>query len=133
VCYNPAILQIGAIHFDIENGKPLRFLNIFINLESSRQHGLVEEKRSLDWLAINIPDTLQKSRDSKITLPQALKTLTIWVNTCHQKNIGTLFGKARYESQVMVWGNGIAADNVWIHSAYKACGIERPWKYYNDM
>lgn len=37
-----------------------------------------------------------------------------------------------YGSDVAVWGNGAAFDNVVIRNAYKAVGLEAPWSFRND-
>jgi hypothetical protein len=34
--------------------------------------------------------------------------------------------------EVLLWGNGASFDNVLLGSAYDACRLPRPWKYYND-
>jgi hypothetical protein len=33
---------------------------------------------------------------------------------------------------VVVWGNGVLADNKWLLSAYDACGLTPEWKYSED-
>jgi len=34
--------------------------------------------------------------------------------------------------EILVWGNGATFDNVILSNAYAACGMERPWAYWND-
>jgi hypothetical protein len=31
-----------------------------------------------------------------------------------------------------IWGNGANFDNVILRNAYRACGLEAPWPYWND-
>jgi hypothetical protein len=31
-----------------------------------------------------------------------------------------------------VWGNGASFDNVLLQAAYEACGMDVPWKFWND-
>lgn len=33
----------------------------------------------------------------------------------------------------MVWGNGAMFDNSILGNSYKRCGLDVPWKFWNDM
>ncbi|TGO68774.1 hypothetical protein BOTNAR_0020g00480 [Botryotinia narcissicola] len=121
--HNPAIIQIGAIHFDIETGEVLKTFSVDINLESCIESGLITDSDTLQWLEKNIPDTL----------------FTTWLSSCHKSNqvsIKTNYPAARFDRtdlQVMVWAYGSTQDCRWMESAYKAADLRKPWMYYNDL
>ncbi|TGO30589.1 hypothetical protein BPAE_0004g00460 [Botrytis paeoniae] len=133
--HNPAIIQIGAIHFDIETGEVLKTFSIEINIESCIESGLVTDSDTLQWLEKSIPDTLSASQNSKVALQIALKRLTAWLSSCHKSNqvsINTNYPAARFDPtdlQVMIWAYGSTQDC----RAYKAADLRKPWMYYNDL
>lgn len=131
---NPAIIQLGAVYFDLETGESLAELDIPINLDDCVVAGLKTSAKGIVWLENNIAKCLERSRTSKTSLQQALQQFNKFV--AHAK-VHTRLQRASEGRQVwpqaMVWGNGALADNLWIRSAYHACGMERPWMYYNDM
>ncbi|TGO12131.1 hypothetical protein BTUL_0094g00460 [Botrytis tulipae] len=137
--HNPAIIQIGAIHFDIETGEVLKTFSIDINLESCIESGLITDSDTLQWLEKNVPDTLSASQNSKVALQIALKRLTTWLSSCHKSNqvsIKTNYPAARFDPtdlQVMIWAYGSTQDCRWMESAYKAADLRKPWMYYNDL
>jgi hypothetical protein len=131
---NPAIIEIGALYFDIDTGKELDYFSTPVSLESSIKHGLVTDDETENWLQRNIPRALQTSKTTSVTLPMALRNLSSFIETCSRAMKHELEEHSRFEdSQVMIWGNGATSDNVWIESAYRACKIEKPWLYYNNM
>ncbi|TVY84168.1 hypothetical protein LSUE1_G004046 [Lachnellula suecica] len=132
--YNPAIIEIAAIFFDPHTGEELDYFTTPVNLESSEKHGLVVQKDTVEiWLPKNIPETLQISKTTSITLPEALQKFSDFIANSHKATNKELMDRFCHEdSQVMIWGNGSASDNVWIDSAYTACNMTRPWKHYNN-
>lgn len=128
---NPALIEIAAIFFDIDTGKELRHFTTPDNFESSMEHDLVTDSDTENWLRRNVPETLQTSKATTVTLPKALQQLSEFIERCHGKT--KCESKAHEDSQVMIWGNGSTSDNVWIDSAYKACNVKKPWLFYNDM
>ncbi|KAG4034931.1 hypothetical protein MFRU_002g02800 [Monilinia fructicola] len=137
--HNPAIIQIGAIHFDIETGNHLKYFSTHINLESCIESGLITDSDTLQWLEKKIPDTLSASRNSKVALEFALKKLTTWLLSCHKatkSDITVKYPTAKYDStdlQLMIWAYGSTQDCRWMESAYKACDLKKPWMFYNDL
>jgi hypothetical protein len=133
---NPVIIELAAIHFDIDTGNILGSFTTPINFQSCLDHGLLADKpEGLDWLQTTIPDTLAASKTSPVTLAHALFKFSLFLRASSKLNAEKLTARKLRtdQSQLMIWGNGAVADNVWIASAYRACGMERPWKYYNDM
>jgi oligoribonuclease (3'-5' exoribonuclease) len=134
--HNPAIIEIGAVYFDIDTGAELAHLSTPVSLQSCLDLGLVTEEETLDWVEKNIPTTLSTSKNCSVTLHQALFRLSRFIRESCKQTVHALQEQGRtvhLESEPMIWGNGTMADNIWIRSAYKACSMEKPWKYWNDM
>ncbi|KAF8848520.1 hypothetical protein BDZ45DRAFT_810720 [Acephala macrosclerotiorum] len=66
--HNPAILEIGAVWFDIDTGTELATFKSLVSLISCLGLGLVQTDVTVAWLANNIPDTLATSRTTKVSL-----------------------------------------------------------------
>jgi hypothetical protein len=123
--FNPAIIQIGAICFNIETGEELSWFTTHINLQSCLDCGLTQDEDTLQWLERNIPDTLKKSRACKTLLPRALNQFSIWLKSCLNGKIRELNAEGiRDPPKLAIWSNGSNADAVWIRSAYKSCNME---------
>ena len=106
--HNPAIIQIGAIHFDIDTGSYLKYFTTHINLNSCVESGLVTDRDTLQWLERNIPATLTASQNSNITLEVAPIRLTTWLTSCHNDTkitIRTKHATAKFDQtdlQIMI-------------------------------
>ncbi|KUJ09349.1 uncharacterized protein LY89DRAFT_598248, partial [Mollisia scopiformis] len=133
--HNPALIELGAVHFDIVTGAELRSLKTPISLQSCLDHGLLSDDDTISWVERNIPQTLATSKTTAITLEYALFKFSNFVRSCVAATKKTLreLGRDPEFCQAKIWGNGVIADNVWIKSAYRACNIERPWKFTGDM
>lgn len=124
--HNPAIIQIGAIHFDIVTGEALKYFFMNINLESCVESGLATGSDTLEWLEKNIPDTLSAKQNSKVALEVALKRFTTWLSGCHRSNqvsISTSYPAAIHDPtdlQLMTWAYGSTQDCRRMENAYKA-------------
>ncbi|TVY93050.1 hypothetical protein LAWI1_G000620 [Lachnellula willkommii] len=134
--HNPAIIELAAVYFDIDTGEELDSLCTPVSLQSSLEHGPTTDDNTLGWLKREIPQTLKTSQECSISLPQAIMRLSKFVakslRETETRRIKAGLPKP-WRSQAMIWGNGTTADNIWIRSAYKACSMEVPWQYYNDM
>ena len=138
---NPAIIELAAVHFDSDTGAELGSLKTPINLKSCLDKGLVTDEGAegdctWNWLHHNIPETLIRSQETSVSLEQALFKLSQFVRkSCatweeRQQSLGN---PVRKSVQPIIWGNGAVADNIWIRSAYQACGMERPWRFTSDI
>ncbi|TVY24823.1 hypothetical protein LHYA1_G005001 [Lachnellula hyalina] len=134
--HNPAIIELAAVYFDIDTGEELDSLCTPVSLQSSLEHGLITDDNTLGWLKREIPQTLKTSQECCISLPQAIMRISKFVKKSIRETESRRIKAGLlkpYKSQPMIWGNGSMADNTWIRSAYKACSMEVPWEYYNDM
>ena len=124
---NAVITRIAAVVFNIDDGSFQEEIDIRVKAKSCVDAGLKIDGATVEWWLKQdealIQDTLVTSIFEGELLPEALKTFTAWIESL----------KKKYDSwNVMVWGNGACADNAWMHSAYQACHMEVPWKYFHD-
>ena len=114
-CPNAAIIAIGAVKFD-QDGVHDRFYRT-VSLASSVECGLKIDADTVMWWLSQSEAARDRLQIDPVELGEALFELTLWYgepDTCP------------------VWGNGVAADNVWIRSAFNALGIAPPWSFWND-
>lgn len=136
---NPAIIQLGAVHFDIKTGEILSEFSRYINLQSNLSSGMITDDDTLQWLEKNIPQTLQASIDSHLTLPAALSEFNTWVRQCHiniQDILDYRHGPYKYnrlDTETAIWSFGSTEDGRWINTAYENCNIARPWTRHSYM
>lgn len=125
---NPVLVQLAAICFKIEEGKPLDEINLLINPKSCVKVGLKSSGDTLDfWLKQDdqvIKNVIVKSLLEGKDLKEVLLSFSLWIKEMMKK----------YNcKKVKIYGNGPAADCVWIRSAYEACNLEKPWFYFDDV
>ncbi|KAL5324921.1 hypothetical protein ACEPPN_006041 [Leptodophora sp. 'Broadleaf-Isolate-01'] len=121
------ILQIGAVHFDLDAGEEYSHFCTPVSLKSCEDVNLQSTEDTIEWLLKHSPQVLEASRKSEVTIFQALFRFNIFVRQAVRSNRHRLEETGRlYESDMaepMIWGNGAVADNTWINSAYAACGM----------
>lgn len=129
--FKPVIIEIGAVNFNIDTGEELSSFSTLINFESCIEKGLETSPGTMGFLHGNktLAATLEKSKASPVTIVEGLMNFTHWIKECQYNN-----PRMTPRPEVLVWGNGSVADNVWIKSAYRACGMGNkiPWMYYGD-
>lgn len=114
---NCAIISIGAVQFDPRGSELGAEFYEIVSLESCQKAGLVIDPSTVMWWMQQSEEArAQFNRAGKVDLPVALDMFSVWFkgNGC-----------------VYLWGNGSDFDNVIMVNAYKACGIECPWKFWN--
>ncbi len=124
---NAVITRIAAVAFNIDDGSIQDEIDICVNAKSCVNSGLKIDGSTVEWWLKQeeslVRDTLITSFFEGEPLPEALKRFTAWIEGL----------KKKFDSwNVMIWGNGACADNTWMHSAYQACHMDVPWKYYHD-
>lgn len=119
-----AIVAIGAVR--VEHGQPAGEFYCRVDLASSLGWGLEPDSSTIQWWLKQSTEARTEVDGSipGVILPAALDALGQFI----------LSGPtgARLSTDPLVWGNGATFDNVILTSAYTACGMERPWKYWND-
>lgn len=121
---NPVIVQISAVQFDLETGAKGKEFDLLITRQSCLDVGLEENESTIKWWS----EQEQSAKDKvfgeqlpRVDIEAALKRFTLFVNDIKK------------DGEVYLWGNGIRADNTWLLAAYKACGIDDPIGYNEDL
>lgn len=109
---NAAIIAIGAVRFDADVTD--KFYET-IKLDSSVAHGLEIDPATVMWWMKQSDEARSQFERLSDHLPTVLMQFTAWIG-----------------SKAIVWGNGSDFDNVILANAYKKCGIDVPWKFYNN-
>jgi hypothetical protein len=124
---NSVIIQIAAVTFDITTGKFDSKFNMYINPNSSVEHGLKIEPDTMIWWFTqsdaarnNVVKKLQTGTGFINTLPDVLNEFTNWFKTHCDKN-------------TIVWGRGPRFDFGILTDAYKAINLHIPWNFRNEM
>lgn len=110
-----AIVSIGAVKFSAEGGvEPDTFYRV-VHLSSSLDAGMSLDGSTVMWWLSQAQDARSALQAANTSLADALMQFKGW---CPQ--------------DAQVWGNGATFDNVILANAFKLCGINQPWKFYND-
>lgn len=117
---NAAIVSIGAVEFD-SSGLGREFYRA-IDLESSIRMGGIVDASTVLWWMKQLNDARSSTFNTGLSyqLPVSLLELSGWM-----AQLGT-------KSDIEVWGNGAAFDNVILANAYKMCGLIQPWEFWGD-
>lgn len=113
-----AIIAIGAVIFDAQNVEQDGFY-AQVSLDSSVGSGLEMDTSTVLWWLQQSDEARAAFKDNQKAkqLVIALEEFGFWLSK---------FG------DVQMWGNGAAFDNTILSAAYRKCGIEQPWKFWND-
>lgn len=114
---NAAIIAIGAVAFG--DGKIYSRFYRQVSLESSVSSGLVCDPSTIMWWMQQSDEARAafKGNDIADHLCVALQAFSQWF-----QEVGG----------VEVWGNGATFDNVILSNAYRAIGVNQPWKFWDD-
>jgi hypothetical protein len=122
---NPTIAQISAVAFTLEQGViPNTEFNELVDTATGIAVGLHVDSNTVKWWKdqSQVAQDLVLGSGDRLGIHQVLSEFTDYINN---------FKTQGYN--VYLWGNGIRADNVWLLSAYKACGMEDPIAYNEDL
>lgn len=89
-----------------------------VDAQSCVDVGLKMDASTVLWWMKQNDDARAELNLPGITLPEALLKFTQFVRLNH--------------CDVLIWGNGSDFDNTIIAAAYEACGLGRPWKFWNN-
>ena len=114
-----APISIGAVKFD--KIEILDRFHVGIHPESCEQRKLTISASTVLWW-------LDDARRDAWHAWQALEKVDLWL---------ALDGFSKWaaptaDTEIVVWGNGSTFDNIILRSAYAACGMEYPAKFWND-
>ena len=111
-----AIIAIGAVAFD-QTGVHDHFYST-VDLESSMRAGMECDASTIMWW-------MQQSEQARA----AFKNPT---NETLERALSAFYEFCQRNDAAGMWGNGAAFDNAILSSAYRLCGVEQPWKFWND-
>ena len=117
---NAVILTIGAVKFSrLSKTDRIHRCNTFyrrVTADSCKEVGLHTSKETREWWATQSSAAKYEALENKdrVSLQKALSEFSEW------------FRGSKY-----VWAHGDDFDCVILNSAYKACGMVAPWKFWN--
>lgn len=112
----PVIVAIGAVFFGPEGlGESLY---VRVSPQSCIDIGLEMDADTVLWWMSQSDEARRELLRPAVDILSALDLLTAFVRAGGQ--------------DVLVWGNGAAADNAWTASAYRAARRKMPWGHWND-
>lgn len=117
-----AIVAIGCVR--IEQGDIAGSIYRRVSLDSSLQAGLQVDASTIEWWLQQREAAREEIyQPGAIRLESALAYLAEFMgsNHLHKPN-----------PKALLWGNGSSFDNVIVGNAFDACGIPRPWLFWND-
>ena len=121
-----AILSIGVVPMDLENRLLLKGFYTKISLESAQDAGFnIDAGTVMWWLQQDAAARAEfDGNHAHPSISTALEKLSQFISSTAQ---------VEDISEIRVWGNGVAMDNVLLNAAFDKCGIPRPWTHRGDM
>lgn len=111
------ILSIGAVKFDLATGEVSNEgFYASVSVDSNLSYGRRVDEQTLIWWFKQDAAAQQVFHEPKETLDSALVLLSDWI------------GQGDYT----VWSNGADFDLPMLAHAYRQCGLEVPWKFWNS-
>lgn len=112
---NAVILSIGAVEFDPDTDTLGREFYVLVDPQSCVDAGLQVDVGTVVWWMKQSDQARSAFNRKGYPLDEALAHFTDW-----------------YPAGAPLWGNGATFDNVIMTNAYKACGMDQPWKFWDD-
>jgi len=114
---NASILTIGAIKFNRTNFKVTKKFYKRISHESNEYYNRDFNDQTISWWNTQDEEAKKEIFENKdrINLNLALQELSIFIGN----------------SRAKIWANGAAFDIPILESAYEACNLDCPWKFWN--
>lgn len=110
---NAAIIAIGACKFG-SKGVTDKFYEV-VDLGNAVKWGMTMDTSTVLWWMQQSEEARGEFARKGISLPAALEAFAGWI-----------------EKDDKIWGNGSDFDNVILANAYRLCGQELPWKFWNN-
>jgi hypothetical protein len=117
-----AILEIGAVEFfpEAPAGQGIgRTFSARISLQSCLIQHLTIDDDTVAWWRTQAPEAIESlCRGESIPLHEALDSFTQWIGPD--------------ASKTQIWCKGGSFDFPLLAAAYRACGQQVPWKFWNE-
>ncbi len=115
-----AIISIGAVFFDVNNGLGPSF-HARIDLEDSVRCGLKMDASTVKWWLNQSKEAQTAVMLPGTSLATTLASFSDFVTT-----------NLDHGERAEVWGNGSDFDNVILSAAFDAVGKSIPWRFYDS-
>lgn len=121
-----AIISIGVVPMDIDRRTIHTGFYTRISLESAQDAGFsIDAGTVMWWLEQDEAARAEfKGNYAHPSIDSALEKLSQFISSTAQ---------VEDISEIRVWGNGVAMDNVLLLAAFDKCGQPRPWTHRGDM
>lgn len=116
------ILSIGAVAFDTDRMSLGEEFYDVVNTDDCLTRGLTTDQSTIDWWASQnsqAREVVEQAKIGGLLLEDSLVRFSDYLRRYSLRN-------------VRVWGNGSDFDNAILACAYRACGMELPWKFWNN-
>lgn len=115
---NSVICSIGAVEFNLKTGETGREYYQVIDIQSCLNAGLKVDGSTIQWWLTQSEAARQEIAKQGTVLKTALLGMAC---------------PSRFDwDSVQVWGNGAKFDLGILFDAYRACGLQAPWKHWNE-
>ena len=111
------IRSLGAVVFDTKTGALGQEFYVNITRASCEKFGLVVDPQTETWWAGQSDAAKAALEVDPVHLVEALNRFTVWWSS-----VG-----AQY-----IWSHGASFDGVLLAAAYRAIGVEPPWRFWNE-
>jgi len=113
-----AIVAIGAVEFDLENGELGREFYRRVCMESAvADGGVIDPNVVIWWMRQSDEARAEISGDAPV-ISDVLIEFRAWLDSIGQN--------------LYIWGNGSDFDNVILRQAYRRANMDVPWAYWNN-
>lgn len=117
-----AILSIALVEFDPLTGAIGQRYYRNVDLVSCLDAGLTYSEETIKWWDSQSAASKNVLNENKLDITSAMRELSAFITSF--SGLG---------SNIAVWGNGAAFDNVILRNAFKAVGMVAPWDFRNDF
>ncbi len=128
---NSVITSIGAVQFDIVTGQTGKKFKMNVDIDSCLGAGLkIESGTVLWWLKQSeaARNNFIAAQYNSSVLLDVLDHLTKFLNYLPISSTESFD-----VNDLIMWGRGPRFDFGILNDAYKACGMESPWNFRNEM
>lgn len=117
---NAAIVSIGAVAIDFDKNCLGEEFYRRISLESAMLSGGIVDASTVIWWLKQSEPARREIYSASADIRKACEAFSQYV------------ARTVDPSQMCIWGDGAAFDNVLLSCTYARLGLEKPWKFWND-